>query len=49
MPTGLEQRVKVEWGKAKGFYWNDFLEEVGNISRKRKERTRKTLSMHYVV
>jgi len=25
----LEQRVKVEWREAKGFYWNDFLEEMG--------------------
>jgi len=36
MSTGLEQRVKVEWGEAKGLYWNEFLEEVGNHLVKEK-------------
>ena len=27
---------KAEWGKAKGFYWNDFLEEAGNYLAKEK-------------
>ena len=26
----MESTAKAEWGKAKGFYWNDFLGEVGN-------------------
>ena len=25
----MESTVKAEWGEAKGFYWTEFLEEVG--------------------
>ena len=32
----LESTVKAEWGEAKGFYWNDFIEEVGNHLVKEK-------------
>ena len=34
----LESTVKAEWGEAKGFYWNDFLKEVGTYLRDDEER-----------
>ena len=37
MASTLQSKVNAEWGEAKGFYWNGFLEEVGNYLLKEKQ------------